>query len=200
MSGPRVLLFSGHLIDARDRREPRFPPDREGQAAAAIDGVLTKLGAGAGDVGITEGACGGDLLFAESMLRREARLELRLPFPEEEFIRQSVAFEKAGGGPDNWTERYWLVRRHPRVRMRVMPDELGPLPQGADAYERCNIWMLSEALHSGASELHFIALWDGRGGDGPGGTAHMMEEVRRHGGQARWLDTRALWPQAPSQA
>jgi hypothetical protein len=200
MSRPAIFLFSGHMIDARGRREPRFPPNREGLAAAAIDGALTEFGAVAGDVGITEGACGGDLLFAEDMLRREARLELHLPFPEEEFVRQSVAFEKSGG-MDNWRERFWAVRRHPRVRVHVMPEELGPLPKGADPYERCNEWMVSEALESaGDDELRFIALWDGGGGDGPGGTAHMMNEVKRHGGQTRWLNTRVLWPQVAPEA
>lgn len=24
-----VVLFSGHIIDARDRQTPRFPPDKE---------------------------------------------------------------------------------------------------------------------------------------------------------------------------
>ena len=34
-----------------------------------------------------------------------------------------------------------------------------------------------------------IVLWNGQGGDGPGGTGHMVQEVRRLGGIVRHLDT-----------
>src|SRR5690606_19655618 len=91
VSAPRkVFLFSGHMIDAKDREQPRFPPDKEPVAARAIASARDDAGAGAADVGITEGACGGDLLFAEAMLERGARLELRLPFDEATFLRKSV--------------------------------------------------------------------------------------------------------------
>jgi hypothetical protein len=39
----------------------------------------------------------------------------------------------------------------------------------------------------------FIALWNGQGGDGPGGTQHMMETVRKHRGQVHWINTTELW-------
>ena len=54
------------MIDAPDRSPPRFPPDKEPLAAAAIDKLLDELGAGTTDVAISSGACGGDLLFADS--------------------------------------------------------------------------------------------------------------------------------------
>ncbi|MDD5033966.1 MAG: hypothetical protein PHE55_04340 [Methylococcaceae bacterium] len=70
--------------------------------------------------------------------------------------------------------------------------ELGPLPEGADAYVCCNLWLLDAALAWGADKLRFICLWNGAGGDGPGGTAHLFNEVQRRSGQAIWLDTRKL--------
>src|SRR5207253_5262053 len=39
----QVFLFSGHMIDAPDRKEPRFPPDKEKIAAAAIAAKLDEL-------------------------------------------------------------------------------------------------------------------------------------------------------------
>ena len=196
MTAPRhVFLFSGHMIDARSRSSPRFPPDKEDLAARAIAATLVELRAGPGDLGVTEGACGGDLLFAEAMLRRGATLELRLPFDEPTFLRESVAFAKApSASPDRWRQRYFEVKDHPAVRMLVMPEVLGATPAGASPYERCNLWMLEDTLAMGAERLRFVCLWDGRGGDGPGGTRHMVEEVRRRGGEARWLDTTKLWP------
>jgi hypothetical protein len=74
----------------------------------------------------------------------------------------------------------------------VMPDELGPLPEGANAFERCNLWLLHTALAHGPHKVHFICLWEGSGGDGPGGTVHMVNEVRRLAGSVTWIDTRTL--------
>lgn len=188
----RVFLFSGHLIDARGRKAPRFPPEREPIAAGAIAAALDELGAGSADLGITEGACGGDLLFAEALLERGAALELRLPFDERTFLRESVDFDKPPSSmPGRWHERFVQVKA--RAKALVMPEVLGPTPDGQSPYERCNRWMLDDALAMGVEKLTFICLWDGGGGDGPGGTRHMVEAVRSQGGEVRWLDTRKLW-------
>jgi hypothetical protein len=50
-----VALFSGHMIDAPDRKAPRFPPDKESAAAAAIAETLAEIGVTQGDLAI----CGG---------------------------------------------------------------------------------------------------------------------------------------------
>ena len=184
----RVLLFSGHMIDAPDRTEPRFPADKEPLAAAAIAGVLERLEPGSQDLGICGGACGGDLLFAEAALARGARLEIRIPFAEETFLQESVDFAGA-----RWRQRYFAVTRHPQATLHLAPVELAPLAEGADPYERNNLWMLESALRFGAEKVDFICLWNGQGGDGPGGTQHLMNEVRQRSGRVHWLDTRRLW-------
>ena len=109
------------MIDAPDRKEPRFPADKEAIAAKAIAAKLDELKAGPDDLALCGGACGGDLLFAEACLERGARLELRLAFDEPTFLQKSVAF--AG---DNWVERYFKVKSNDKTRIYVMPDELGP--------------------------------------------------------------------------
>jgi hypothetical protein len=192
-----VLLFSGHMIDAlereKDGKAPRFPPSAEAKADAAIALAMANLAVSENDLGITEGACGGDLIFAEALLARGASLELRLPFDEATFIEKSVAYEKATPPPDLWLPRFREVRAHPSVTVKAMPDERGPLPSAEDPYERCNLWMLRDALAYGADRVRFICLWNGAGGDGPGGTEHMMKSIREAGGQAIWLDTRELF-------
>lgn len=188
-----VLLFSGHMIDAASRKAPRFPPAVEREANAAIVAAIDTLEVGLNDLGITEGACGGDILFAEALLARGASLELRLPFDEQKFVEESVAYPKKTPPPDRWRERFQAIRDHERVVVRPMPDERGPLPDASDPYERCNLWMLRDALACGAEQVRFICLWSGSGGDGPGGTAHMMDEIKRAGGEVIWLDTRELW-------
>ena len=118
-----VFLFSGHMIDAPDRSPRRFPPDKEPLAAAAIDKLLDELGAGTTDVAISSGACGGDLLFAESCLQRRLRVEIYLPLMQEEFLKESIDF--AG---EHWREKFFWVKERAR-RWHIMPQELGPTPQ-----------------------------------------------------------------------
>jgi hypothetical protein len=181
-----VVLFSGHMIDAAGRRTPRFPPDKEYIAADKIAGTLAEIGVTKGDLGICGGACGGDILFAEACLARGLRLELYIPFDEPTFLANSVDFANA-----NWHERYFAAKS--RAVLHVAPDELGPLPADENPYERNNLWMLESASRLGGDRITFICLWDGQGGDGPGGAQHFMEEARRKTNQIYWLDTRKLW-------
>jgi hypothetical protein len=182
----KVLLFSGHMIDTADRETPRFPPGEESVAAAAIANTLTKIGAERGDLAICGGACGGDLLFAESCLALDMALELYIPFDEPTFLAKSVDFADA-----DWHRRYLAAKS--RATLHVMPDELGPLPANENPYECINRWMLQSAARFGGEKIAFIALWNGEGGDGPGGTKHLMDEARRKTDRIYWLDTRKLW-------
>lgn len=181
-----VVLFSGHMIDAPDRRTPRFPPGMEPIAAAAIAAKLAESHVAEGDLGICGGACGGDLLFAEACLARGMRLELYIPFDEPTFLANSIDFANA-----NWRERYFAAKS--KATLHVMPDELDPLPANENPYERNNLWMLESAARFGGDRITFICLWNGYRGDGPGGAQHFMEEARRRSNRIYWLDTRKLW-------
>ncbi len=184
----RHFLFSGHMIDAKERAEPRFPPDMETEARQRIEQALDKFEAGSKDQAITAGAaCGGDILFIEACLKRGMEVQVYLPFVAEKFIKESVAFPKEKEG--NWVERFQAIRQDPRVRLHLQPDRLGPVPEGDNPYERNNRWALYSALEHTIEQIRFIVLWDGRGGDGPGGTRHMVEEIRRFGGIVEHLDT-----------
>jgi hypothetical protein len=185
----QVLLFSGHLVDAPDRAQPRFPAGKVGAAARRIAAELDRLDAGPADLAITQGAAGGDLLFAEACLARGVPVQLLLPLPEAEFIAQSMLPCVDGAA---WSDRYRAVKARLTLPPLQADEALGPLPAGADPFERANRWLLDSALAFGAERLCFITLWDGAGGDGPGGTRHMVDEVRRRHGDLHWIDTRAL--------
>ncbi|WP_298234931.1 hypothetical protein [uncultured Azohydromonas sp.] len=185
----QVLLFSGHMVDAPDRAEPRFPPQKVVAAARRIAEVLDGLQAGPQDLALCQAAAGGDLLFLEACEQRGVRCEVLLPFEEPEFIRRSI--EPVAGGRQ-WLARYHALRARLPQPPRPMPRELGPLAEGADPFERCNQWLLDTALAHGPDKVRFVCLWNGGGGDGPGGTAHMVEQVRARGGQVHWIDTRTL--------
>jgi hypothetical protein len=179
----KVILFSGHMIDKPDRPTPRFPASKEKVAAKEIVRTFEQIGADASDLAICGGACGGDLLFAEAAIARNLRLELYLPLPENEFLAQSVDF----AGVD-WHERY--LKAKAVAKLHITPDELGPSSE--DPFERNNLRMLDVATSFGAEKLGFVCLWNGEGGDGPGGTQHLMQAVQRKGGNTYWLDIRKL--------
>lgn len=186
----QVFVFSGHMVDAPARARPRFPPDKVAAAAARIGEVLDKFGAGPGDRALTQGAAGGDLLFVEACQAHGVPVELLLPLAEPAFIERSVRPSADG---EAWVERYYAAKARLAGPPRVMPVELGPVDEArASPFERCNLWLLYTALACGPDKVRLVTLWDGGGADGPGGTRHMVEEVRRHTGRVSWIDARTL--------
>ena len=127
-----------------------------------------------------------DLLFAEAALARSALLEIYIPFEEPTFLEKPVDLAAR-----DWRARFFAVKA--RSALHVAPLEVGPPREGEDSYERNNRWVLGAATRFGADKLDFVCLWNGVGGDGPGGAQHLMEEVRKKGGRAVWLDTRKFW-------
>ena len=187
----QVILFSGHLVDAPDRPSPRFPPGQVPVAARAIAAALQRLDAGPADLALTQGACGGDLLFSRACLDRGVRLRWLQPFAESEFLKRSVL-----PGGESWQAIYQDARTALDAPPRAAPEALGPPPGWAEpgyAYERCNLWLLQTALSHGPEKVRFVCLWNGGGGDGPGGTAHIVREIQQRSGSVLWLDTRKLW-------
>jgi hypothetical protein len=182
----KVLLFSGHMIDSPTRKERRFPADKEPIAAKAIGDLLDQIAVEPGDLAICGGACGGDLLFAEAALARGLSIAIYLPFEEEKFLAASVDFADA-----DWHSRYFAAKS--QAALHIATEELGPLKADENPFERNNVWMLQVATAYGAEKVDFLCLWNGAGGDGPGGTQHLMREVRKKDGRTHWLDTRQLW-------
>ena len=185
----RTILFTGHMVDAPDRATPRFPATRVDAAARRIAAVLDEIGAGPDDLALTQGAAGGDLLFAEACLARAVPLRLLLPLAEPEFVAASLLPVVDGAA---WHARFRAVVARLDEPPREAPLVLGPLAPGEDAFVRANRWLLDSALAFGRDSLICICLWDGGGGDGPGGTRHLVDAVRAAGGRVVRIDASAL--------
>lgn len=179
----RVLLFTGHMVDAEGRATPRFPQTREAESAARAmirQAVEDERALEPGRMlGIAGGACGGDILFHEvcAELGIETRLFLALPQPE--FCKASVQH----GGPD-WVERYNRLCERMRPRILAVSEELPRwLARKKDygIWQRNNLWMLFHALALDAPALTLIALWDKGRADGPGGTEDLIQQVQARG-------------------
>jgi hypothetical protein len=59
-----------------------------------------------------------------------------------------------------------------------------------DPWKRNNLWMLHNAIALGGKNITLIALWNGQGGDDPGGTEDMLKEVEKLKARAMIIDTR----------
>jgi hypothetical protein len=190
---PMVLLFTGHRIDDSDRREPRFPANRVGVARQAIhDAVKRELSRDSrAAVAISGGASGGDLLFLDVCEELGIERHLHLIVPREQYVEASVA----PAGPQ-WLERFDHQMAGARPRVYQQSDGLPAWLQDRKDYgvwQRSNAWMLYNALALGENNTTLIALWDGKAGDGPGGTQHMVDVARGRGARTIVLDTNELF-------
>ena len=170
-----ALLFTGHMIDRADREHPRFPAWAEGRARAAIHAAIANLewmGAGT-SVGLAGGASGGDILFHECCEELGIPTRVLLAMPADAFEQESVA--PAGPG---WVRRYHRLLKKAGAAPAIMQQSDGLLEGETDSvWQRANLWMIEEASRL-ARERALLALWDGKVGDGPGGTEHFLQVAR----------------------
>jgi hypothetical protein len=189
-----VLLFTGHRIDAPGRAEPRFPAAKEPEARAAIKDAVAKEQArvSAKLTGMAGGASGGDLLFHEVCAELGIETQLYLAIPPTQYIVESV---EVPGQPE-WIDRFCAVEKRCRTRILSQGKELPKWLRGRPDYsiwQRNNLWTLHNALAHGGKNVTLIALWNGKAGEGPGGTKDMVDQARTRGAKVIVLDTKALF-------
>ena len=158
----------------QDVRRPAFRPRlwirREKQSRPAS---TARPGPGENDVtGYASLARGGDILFHEICRERDLRTVIVLPFPPAQFLRSSVE-----GAEGDWPRRFENLWNETPPSCRHVLD----LPQSDEAYGICNRRILDLAREGG--EVRLIALWDGGGGDGPGGTADLLKRAEALSGR-----------------
>jgi tetratricopeptide (TPR) repeat protein len=170
---PPVLLFSGHMVDKPRRAQPRFPPGMEAEVAGRIRDAVNAIGPAAA---YGSAACGADILCLEAVRDAGGELHVVLPFPAEDFRRVCVDFPGSG----NWGERFDRLLET-AVSVHVISDHFAT---GSDStFEYANLVLTglgklrARMLETSAVGL---AVWDGHPGDGPVGTASMIQAWRRH--------------------
>lgn len=166
------ILFTGHMIDKKDRKEPRFPANKEIIVRTEILKHLIKVKDRTknGLTGIAGGACGGDIIFHELCEDIGIPTEMYLALPIEEFKKSSVSF--AG---KEWDDRFdKLIKKIP---VHILANEKTNNTE-KNIWEETNLWMLDQALQIEKENMTLIALWDGKGGDGNGGTEHMINKAK----------------------
>ena len=190
----RVILFTGHMIDAPNRAEPRFPASKVDVAREKITEAITSEQQISGGIayGVAGCASGGDIIFHKACEAMGISTRIFLAMPRDLYIRASVA----PAGPD-WVEEFnRLVRLRP-TRVLGESEELPTWLQEKPAYniwQRNNLWNLHNALAAvGGENVTLIALWNGASGDGEGGTADMVQKAQERGAKTIILDTKKIF-------
>lgn len=171
------------MIDAKDRPQPRFPVHKEEAVKKEIvDLLLQQKEKFSSLEGIASGACGSDILFHEACIQLKIPAEIYLAYPAVEFKKGSVSF--AG---ENWDNRFDKLAA-------ILPVHVLAENKNTDlnVYEQTNEWMLHNALEPGGNNMTLIAVWDGSGGDGKGGTAHMVKMVKEKGAEVKIIDVKKI--------
>lgn len=175
-AAPLALVFTGHMIDLPGRARPRFPPGLADAAGEEIKRRILRLTSGldkASVKGFASLGRGGDILFHEICRSLGYDTDAVLPFAPERFRKTSVEGAKGGRWPQRF-EKLW--HETPPARRHVLG-----LPRSSAAYAICNERVLELARRYGAVQL--MALWDGGGGDGPGGTADLVARAKSYSGR-----------------
>lgn len=190
----RVILFTGHMIDAPNRAEPRFPPNKVEIAREKIAEAVASEQQIAGGIayGVAGCASGGDIIFHKVCGAMEIPTRIFLAMPRELYIRASVA----PAGPE-WVEDFNGLMKSRPVRVLGESEELPVWLQEKPDYnvwQRNNLWNLHNALAAvGGENVTLIALWNGASGDGAGGTADMVQKAQERGAKTIILNTKKIF-------
>lgn len=173
-NGGSVVAFAGHMVDAPHRPQPRFPPDAETKAAAAIRERLQACDARAGVSALASGA---DILFAEAILERRGELHVILPLNVEEFLEESVR----PSGDERWEARFNTLREK-AASLNILGDDYF---RGSGAPFQLTALLIDGTTqylaHQRKLDSRTLCIWDGRPGDGLGGTASFIGHAVRQG-------------------
>ncbi len=181
---PRIAAFTGHMVDVPGRKPERFPERKVWLVQEAIRDKLRLHNIG---YGFCSAARGSDVLFLEELLARDGHAEVFLPFPVDDFARTSVGF--------GWDGRYKTVLHDDRVTLKILAETLPPEDKQPEAYELCNATIHKAAIEKAKSlgeKPILLTVWNGKPGDGKGGTADSVRAWEQRGYQVVPIDISRL--------
>lgn len=169
-----VTLFLGHLTDAPGRAVPRFP---ESMVPAVRERIRAAIAASRTRIGYAGAARGGDLLFLECLHEVGAETQIVLALEKDAFRAASVDTPAAPA----WAESFETVLTQ-ATAVRVANRHSSHADGVAFDYAtRQLIGLARLRARQLDTEVRAIVLWDGRPGDGSGGTAWAVQRLHHLG-------------------
>jgi hypothetical protein len=172
-----VLLFTGHLLDSVDRPEQRFPHNTLEEARSLLSIYIDQaLRTQTYTLAVSSLGAGGDMLFADEVLKRGIPLTVFLPFEKEKFIATSVDYLKGtpNENPEEWRKEF------ERILLRAS-EVIYLKPVGGNPYAHCNAEMLAYAIKKGDAadrQVSAMALMRPDEKIIEGGSAHFVEAIK----------------------
>ena len=170
---PPVLVFTGHMIDRRDRGSPRFPHE----LGPAIEGaVRARLSAIAPAAVYGSAACGADLICLEAAAELCCETHVVLPFPPAAFREASVDY----AGP-SWSARFEAALAR-ADSITIASDHRAR--ESTATYEYANLMLTGTARLRAQlldTKVVGLAVHDPRSAGAPGGTASMVALWKQQG-------------------
>ena len=183
---PKVVVFAGHMVDQPGRTKPRFPQSMEKTVRKAIEVRLEQLDA---RIGFASASCGADILFLEEMLKRKGEINVILPFEAVAFLKATVDIIPEGA----WKRKFNRVLKHAKSVIIASEQRFS---RNDVAYQYSNLLQHGLAMLRADTldtEVVPLAVWDGRPGDGPWGTASFVKYWRSQGLGPEIIDIAGLF-------
>lgn len=167
LATPPIAICVGHMVDAPGRKPVRFPATLVDRAHESAEEFVERWEPSFGYGSL---ACGTDIIFHEVLAERGVPRLAVLPYPREKFLQQSVV----RADDCRWIERFEELWRSSDRTNEVAPDAF---EWESLCYDFANEVTLGLALLKAeelGSQVVGFALWDGKVGDGPGGTESVI--------------------------
>lgn len=183
---PPVVVFSGHMVDKPGRPVPRFPREIE---PAVRDAIRAQVEAMDIKFAYASAACGSDILFLEAVADRGGEINIVLPYEEDRFKRDSITLIPGS----DWEARFDALLKRERARMIIASHGEVKAVGMANEYANQLLFGLAGIRASQMrTTLKAFAVWDGKPGDGMGGTQSSVVRWRAFGIEPTIIDINAL--------
>ncbi|TVQ04676.1 MAG: SLATT domain-containing protein [Balneolaceae bacterium] len=186
-----VLLFTGHLVDGANRLKKRFAGKSVSQVRSLMKVYLDEeYRLQPPKVAVCSLGAGGDIIFADEVLKKGTPLVIFLPFDKERFKAESVSYPKDlnSDETDVWGEEFERILS--LAESVIYSEESG---NSENPFERCNNSMADYALDAANGDKDFVsvfALLRPEEQKLKGGTAHFVEELKKKG-----IPVQMIWPE-----
>ena len=168
LTPPRIVVFSGQMIDRQYQEFPIFPNELEEKVRDVIKSNIEELNA---KIGYASASAGSEIIFLEEMDKLGREINIILPFEIEDFIENNVRY----AGP-RWEKRFEkIIKKAHSVSFSVDDKFLGH----SMLYRFSNQIIQGTAVMRGkflTSDPHLIILWDSLEEGKPGGPSDFIDQ------------------------
>ncbi len=171
---PAVVVFIGHLTDAPDRAQARFP---ESMVPGVRERLAACIAAHGTRIGYASAARGGDLLFLRCMQEMGAETHIVLPLEDEAF--RTISVDTCADS--TWTTMYHEALAHADSVRVASHRSSASDPLTFEFALRILVGLAKLRARLLEVDVRAIVMWDTLPGDGSGGTAWAVQELLRQG-------------------